>query len=281
MAPFFYFTDLTTETITQEWIDRLGLRHAFQHGVGISSRMQTQGPRGKGGVLFANRDQVQRGESKFGYWPERQEVFAIPDEEDNPSGVWIVYDKESLPTPESLAYKNRLPGVDVKLGGQVWHVPIIRNYLEEEGYFGITLPQKTRRRGDGKYILCGVLAEYATIYQESVQIFDCLLDDLHENASQAEGVTFLRTTEPLPLEDMIDHVCHLIGLNYSVDVWEGSLLGFADGSDHVAALHAAFDFDAFLEPLKKKVSEIAQEAMASLSPGAEESTPPTDQASAS
>lgn len=278
MNPFFYFTNRTTEAISRVRIDDLGLGHAFRHNGGISNLKQIGSgtPSGSQGILFANQGLL--GESKLGWWPDKQEAFAIPDEEEQPSGVWIIYDKESMPTPESLAYKKQLPGEWVTLGGQKWLIPIVKEYNTEGELFFDNLPQRTRRLGNGTYVIQGVVAEYQAIYQESVIVFNSLLEDIYESAANAYGESMQRKTEIIPFGKRADLVSRLIGLNYAVDVWEGSILGFGEAEGVNRALDAAFDMDAFVELLKKKLQgDIPDEENSPL--GAEVSIPATAQAS--
>lgn len=141
---------------------------------------------------------------------------------------WIGWEKDAPPKPEGLARRTRFAGQDLKLNGEVWHVPIARLLPR---VFGV----------DQEGHLSQIVAErYREVYGEAWRWCQLRLG-LLEDGNIDDG-------------DLFRLAARILGLNYRVGVAEIAALGLLDGYSLQRVLDVYSDWETLHAFVKKKPS---------------------------
>lgn len=182
----------------------------FQRRLSVRNILN-RGPDGGSGVLVAPVPQRGHGAQPLGYYPERQQWHELEQH-------WVGVDTELGIDPVDLLRPGSLEGLEVRLNGLVWQVPIIRR-----GGMHPTLPQTLVRRG-GTFAKA-LRREWQSVWDASGRIWD-----LAFRQSSAE------------FEEVFDLCCQMLAVNYRVGDDELSILETLDTENFRAVFEAVLDW---------------------------------------
>lgn len=258
MSGIFYYLP-GRQTFSIEKAKEFGLGYAIGDG-GLERVGMTPGPDGGSGVLFKFSDHN-------GTYPRSVEIKAgsfVWDKHPE-SDLWIGFDSEALPTPESLARLPMASGIPISMGDKrLWLIPAIR------GVDGDTmLPCAQRWKGGDEWVTGEPKAEYRDIYEHAGRLWDVIFTGLLTADPENEDITF-------DVADECGIVCRALTVNYRIGRAEASMMGLIDGGSQLGALLAIIDFPGAVE-VKKKMDSLGPDWR----PGTKECTPATSPQSAS
>ena len=257
MTFLYFIPELTKQQATAEAIAKAGLdvalRDCLTTDVAFQAKLSISdvraGPNESSGVLVVALPEA--GEAPpIGYYPDQQTW-------EDEGTFWLGTSNDKPPTPEGLQRAMQVGGYEHELGdGQVWLCPVIRRAM-----LFATLPKRYARK-DGETVAT-VLPEYEGIWQRS-----------------ASWAADFASEEPtLTIEERYDACVDCLSLNYRIGPAEAGRLGLLTDLTMMEVLNAALDIPWLIEAQtdikKKELWDRVQAAMASFSPGQEESTDST------
>lgn len=235
MPGFCYFIPGPMQRASQD-VRGLGIPGLDEPGISVRG---VSGPGGDGVLAWV-------GDAQRHMWSYAPAAQVWCDVQPEASGLkfpyWIGYEAQAKPGPEDLKRARQAAGVDLELGGAVWHVPQVRG-----------LPN-TWVRGPGGNIEKRIATPYLKLWERGEKFFRMKV------GLEGEG----KTTDEWLLESAVA----ALSVNYLVGVQEIILLEALDTSGAIAVMDAVIDWSTVLEACKKKVADTT-----SLSSEAQSSTP--------
>lgn len=236
MAGFMYFIDGWVNPVSDETIDQVGLRYAFERRP-MFAQINGRTPSGRPGSLLA--DQARLGEATFAYAGDKQRWEKRPRVQ-VPDGAFDVYVgqwNDHPPQPADLLRRNPLPGTEVKLAGHNWTIPRLLMYASESG-FTLDLPRYVDLDEHGTVVGGETVEEYRPAADLAERVF----------AVMRNGTTSAAAVE-LSVE--------ALQLNYVVSMIEAVKLLrlFREDQSLLSIVHAAADWDTFEQLREKKTAE--------------------------
>ena len=219
-AFLYYLPGLTHDRFTREWLADSPLAGVLRDCVAGGPEFQRRltvrnvhahGPDQGNGLLIAPVPQRGHGVQPIGVHNERQEWHDC-------GTHWLGVDTELGIDPLDLLRPGALEGLETRLAGLIWQVPIIRR----GGNFP-TLPETLTRRG-GKFER-RLRREYEPIWAASGRIFD-----LAFRQSSAQ------------FEEVFDLCCQMLAVNYRVGPDELSVLEAIDTENFRGVFEAVIDW---------------------------------------
>lgn len=244
-----YYLPLGYQDVKPGALIEAGLRHAFdpRHREHATSRGVTRGPAGPGGSIIVDAAAVPT--EHFGYWPDRQKWRVIPG-----SKAWVGFYPDMPPMPETLARAVMLQGHPVTLcDGNVWHAPIARGHVEEDGELRYTqrLPARSVLGDDGKWGAGEALPQYAHLWPIATAWFDSRMrPEIEEADADADGAVRVK----FDFDGGHEAAIAALGANYRLGPAECDLLGLLSARETVAILDALIDWQTWLAWAQKKVA---------------------------
>jgi len=231
-----YFADGFTNPITDEAVDHLDLRYAFDE-VPMNGSLSTRTPSGSQGMIMADR--VRLGELDLAYRPDSQEWRKCPGNE----SIYVGYWKKAAPTPSDLARDKQLPGEEVELAdGAKWLIPRLRFWGGDSGY-QVALPTRVDLDESGQWTVGGVVPQYAEIDKVAARMFEGMV-----SAKVGSGL-------PLTVAEALDIVAALLSVNYAVSKIELVMIGaLSTNCGLEEACRVAMDYETAEQWAQKKTT---------------------------
>lgn len=154
---------------------------------------------------------------------------------------WIGHEAKAKLGPEDLKRARLAAGVDLELGGAVWHVPQVRG-----------LPRKWVR-GSGGQIESAVASPYQQLFQTAEQYFKVRFG--------------LDETGWTTNEWMLRAAVQALQVNYRLGLQEALLMELLDTQACMQVLDAVCDAEAVFEALKKKAATSGSNEASGSTPG--------------
>lgn len=212
---------------------------------GFAARQVTSGPSSKPGTVFCSDDRFCRFDAESQEWhsagmfpgkSEGPEAELAEDPHANLVEVWIGWDKNQIPTAESLERPEMLRGHQIELAGQQWVIPLIREYRltqSENVVYQIALPKAARYAPETKTWHAGeVEIKYQRLFDIGQEIFDAYTGQDSDSGEFS-----------LP-DNAMDLCAELLAVNYRL------------GPEEISALKLVrFDFDCVWSILRLAIDE--------------------------
>ncbi len=227
MSGFLYFRP-STQTVTKELADEIGLGYAFSSmPTGTACAINT--PSGQNGYVFA--DEKRLGEYTVSMDLDNQEWRKIPK-----SDCYVGYWKAAPPVPEDLLRTPSLPGYVVKMGDHQWIVPLTARFDDSRKMLVTALPCYLECDKDGNWNEGGVLELHRHLWE----IGQPFRDDVA--AQLMQGVPPRDFTN----NELAGAAIGYLQANYVVGPMEMSMMrGLQQGPEIHGSIMAANDFATF------------------------------------
>jgi len=228
---------------------------------GFASRQVTTGPDGSHGVVFARSQDGLRFDAKTQHWqsvgvfPGKQVAGDVELGEDpaaNQVEVWIGWERDKPPTPASLArpVDERLPGHSVKLAGQLWTIPQVREHTYDGSsvVYNIVLDRAAKYDAHLGWVSGDVVDRQRIYFDLAKEIYDAYSNPNVNEDGQPDGFT-------LP-DNAIEIAAQLLAANYYLGSPEIGALGLIEFSfaSVWSVLRLAIDEPGMIEMTQKKMA---------------------------
>lgn len=156
--------------------------------------------------------------------------------------VWCGWWLDKIPTAESLARKQQLPGVEVPLvSGEKWLVPVLRKFVESDRpwpVYNINLPTILEYNAEGELTVGAVVPQYREIFAQALKVADYLIE----------------SNGNLKPTDSIEFAGHVLRINYHVTMFELVLLGLMTEENAHKVVFESLDMNGWRDRIKNLVS---------------------------
>jgi hypothetical protein len=238
MAGFLYFLNGFSNPVTDDVIDKAGLRYAFERRP-MFAQINGRTPSGRPGSLLA--DQARLGEATFAYvgdgsqrWEKIPRPTGTP--EDVPE-VWVGHWTAHAPKPADLGRSRILLGPTIRLARSgSWQVPRLLMHAGDAG-FAFNLPSYVDVAPNGDLVPGETVEEYRPAADLAERIFEAL----KSGSSSAEAVRLS---------------CEVLAINYAVSLFECTkmLQLFRDDDDLCGTIKLAANWSEFERWREKKTA---------------------------
>jgi hypothetical protein len=258
---FLYFLkDAPAQVNLAEW----GLSHVGTKSSAITAR-QVQAPHMGNGLLVTRGDADICRVDPSG---DNQRWHKMPTKFTGGKDIWCGWWLDKVPSAETLARKQQLPGVEVALvGGEKWLVPTLRKFVESDRpwpVYNVSLPTILEYDTDGNLTIGAVIPEYRDLWSRALQVADYVV----------EGNGQLNATEA------IEFAGQVLRLNYHVSMFEVVTLGLMTEQNALDVVWKSLDMLGWRDRIKNLVSRLQSSGTNSANGGepdsAEKATEPTD-----
>ena len=217
------------------------------------AELRSRGPGDKPGcILYAQAvdGSIPR---QSGYYPSEQAWTPVGDG----SLLWIGVDNAEPPKAEEMQRKRVYSGYLIEMCGSKWVVPIIRRHDEST-----LLPTDMTWNATGQFIE-PIKPEYLAYWQETAETAAWAFNDV-----------------PLARERALELAVRALGINYRFGRNEQTVMRLIDRTTYELILAATVDLAGFNDTAAAQKKMNDQAAEQSITPGATDVSPTTDQAAA-
>lgn len=208
-ATFLYFVETEKNELVAEDLAALGLGHLADAGKPLGRG--TQGPDGKGGLVFA----VGAG-AKPTYKPAEQAWVRCAVPAGGGPAPWVGIWNDNRPAPDDLKRKRFVGGELIELAdGSRWAVPVCHSVVR-----GSTLPKRMVLGDDGRTWELRELPEFLSLCARAEKVWEAFVNQKAEE----DG----RSTIELDHQTAAEVAVEALGVNYRVGAVEVSMLGMLD-----------------------------------------------------
>lgn len=234
---FLYFIE-GTDRADAATLRAKGLAHVlFESGpADIHHTAANKGPGGKPGVTVRVGPP---GMKAVKFWPDDQEWRALP----GGHGTYIGWWKDEPVTMASLARRQQIPGVPVKLlTGETAIVPVARRWTMAEdggGGFACALDQAAGIDSDGNWTIGQVVASQASLWGLAQKFHAMAMASVEAQRQNADGSVTIQIT------DLLDDALAALAANYRIGRAEAAAMGIFGERVAWNVLCALTDWDTF------------------------------------
>ena len=254
MARFIYFVEGRPK-LDQKFVTESGLAYAFEDNPKYTELSGTNTPTGKPGVLFAATGTALQ---LMQFNKEKQKWRKVIG-----SDAWMGYWLDDLPKAKDLVRAVTLQGNTVKVKGENWVVPLVR-----DAGGNTQLPLYLDVDDDGKWTSGGLSPTHEDIWNRAGDFMEMAFANVDEKGD----TTF-------EMDDLWDTVALLLSQNYYISKNEIALGRYLTQSDAVEILRAANDWRELMKRFDElaKKNDLPDESGQSTDDGKQDSPPDTDQ----